>query len=89
MSYRKLLECCVDGLVGDFRMPRSPRRKVPLPVIPLQPPHHLRPDRLIYHVDHQLVKFPANVSNRCTVRLARGDIATVARFVWQGVISCN
>ena len=40
-------------------------------MIPVLPPYPLRPDRLIYHADHQIVKFPANVSNRCKVCLAK------------------
>ena len=80
LSYRKFLESCVDGLIGDFRMPRTSRHKVPLLPIPLQPPLPARPDRLMYHVDHQIVKFPPSVSNRCKVCLARGDKDRKVRF---------
>ena len=74
MSYHKFLESCLDGLVDDFRIPRSTMHTVPLPLIPLQLPHPLRLERLIYQVDQQIVKFPANVSNCCCkVCLGRGD----------------
>ena len=69
LSYRKFLESCVDGLIGDFQMPPSTRHKVPLPMIPL-PTTLSSPTSLIYHEDHQIVKFPANVINCCKVCLA-------------------
>ena len=83
LSYQKFLESCVDGLIGDFRMPCTSRHKVPLLPIPLQPPLPARPDRLMYHVDHQIVKFPPSVSNRCKVCLARGDKDWKVRFCLQ------
>ena len=46
MSYRKFLESCTDDLAVGFRVPHSTRHKVPLPVIPLQPPYPPPPDSL-------------------------------------------
>ena len=69
LLYQKSLESCVYGL-SDFR---TSRHKVPLLPIPHQKPHPIKPDCLIYHVDHQIVKFLPTVSTRCKVCLAKDD----------------
>ena len=53
----------VDGLVGTYRPCRKPIQK------PSQPPP---PDRLIYHVNYQIVAYPDSKTNRCKVCYPRG-----------------
>ena len=72
LIYRKFSESVVSGLIGDFRMPRTQRHKVPLKYAILNPPNPPPPDRLIYHVDHRLDYLPNNSKMQCKVCSARG-----------------